>query len=46
MAVAANLIVGLLQRWPVLNYIGLALIVYVSARMIVDGAEQVSHLMT
>jgi predicted tellurium resistance membrane protein TerC len=46
MAVAANLIVGLLKRWPVLNYIGLALIVYVSARMIFDGAEQVSHLMT
>jgi len=45
MAVAANLIVGLLKRWPILNYIGLALIVYVSARMIVDGAEQVRHLM-
>ena len=44
MAVAANLIVGLLKRWPILNYIGLALIVYVSARMIFDGAEQVSHL--
>jgi YjbE family integral membrane protein len=46
MAVAANLIVGLLKRWPVLNYIGLALIVYVSARMIYDGAEQVGHLVT
>jgi YjbE family integral membrane protein len=44
MAVAANLIVGLLKRWPILNYVGLALIVYVSARMIVDGARQVSHL--
>ena len=44
MAVAANLIVGLLKRWPILNYIGLALIVYVSARMIYDGAAQVSHL--
>jgi len=46
MAVAANFIVGLLKRWPVLNYIGLALIVYVSARMIFDGARDVSHLMT
>jgi len=46
MAIAANFIVGLLKRWPVLNYIGLALIVYVSARMIYDGAEQVRHLMT
>jgi YjbE family integral membrane protein len=45
MAVAANFIVGLLKRWPVLNYIGLALIVYVSARMIFDGAEALGHLM-
>jgi YjbE family integral membrane protein len=37
MAVAANVITGLLQRWPWLNYAGLAMIVYVSARMIVDG---------
>jgi YjbE family integral membrane protein len=44
MAVAANLIVGLLKRWPVLNYVGLALIIYVSARMIVDGAVAVRHL--
>ena len=44
MAVAANVIVGLLKRWPILNYIGLALIVYVSARMIFDGAQQVGHL--
>jgi YjbE family integral membrane protein len=44
MAVAANLIVGLLKRWPVLNYIGLFLIVYVSARMIYEGAEAVRHL--
>jgi YjbE family integral membrane protein len=43
MAVAANLIVGLLKRWPVLNYIGLALIVYVSAAMIVEGARAVRH---
>jgi len=38
MAVAANAIIGILKRWPVLNYLGLAIIVYVSARMIVDGA--------
>ena len=43
MAIAANFIVGLLKRWPVLNYIGLALIVYVSARMIYDGAWALSH---
>ena len=39
MAVAANLIVGLLKRWPILNYIGLALIVYVAGKMIVDGSQ-------
>jgi YjbE family integral membrane protein len=44
MAVAANVIVGLLKRWPVLNYIGLALIVYVAGRMILDGAAAVRHL--
>ena len=44
MAVAANLIVGLLKRWPVLNYIGLALIVYVAGKMIFDGAAAVRHL--
>lgn len=44
MAVAANLIVGLLKRWPILNYIGLALIVYVAGKMIFDGAQAVRHL--
>jgi YjbE family integral membrane protein len=44
MAVAATLIVGLLKRWPVLNYIGLALIVYVSGSMIYDGAEAIRHM--
>jgi YjbE family integral membrane protein len=44
MAVAANLIVGLLKRWPVLNYIGLALIIYVAGSMIFDGAQAVSRL--
>jgi len=37
MAVAANLVVGLLKRWPYLSYAGLALIVYISARMTVEG---------
>jgi YjbE family integral membrane protein len=39
MAVAANLIVGLLKRWPILNYIGLALIVYVAGTMIFEGSK-------
>jgi YjbE family integral membrane protein len=38
MGVAANAIAPLLKRWPWLNYAGLALIVLVAARMIVDGA--------
>jgi YjbE family integral membrane protein len=46
MAVAANLIVGLLKRWPVLNYIGLALIVYVAGAMIVEGARAVRYFAT
>jgi YjbE family integral membrane protein len=37
MAVAANLVIGLLKRWPYLSYAGLALIVYISARMTVEG---------
>jgi YjbE family integral membrane protein len=37
MAVAANLVVGLLKRWPYLSYAGLALIVYISARMTIEG---------
>jgi len=44
MAVAANLIVGVLKRWPILNYLGLVLIIYVSGKMIVDGAEALRHL--
>jgi YjbE family integral membrane protein len=44
MAVAANLIVGLLKRWPILNYMGLLLIVWVSGKMIVEGAQAVRHL--
>jgi YjbE family integral membrane protein len=37
MAVAANLVVGLLKRWPFLSYAGLAVIVYISARMTIEG---------
>jgi YjbE family integral membrane protein len=41
MAVAANLIVALLKRWPWLSYAGLALIVYIAGRMIVEGGHAV-----
>jgi YjbE family integral membrane protein len=41
MAVAANVIVTLLRRWPWLSYAGLALIVYISGRMIVEGGHAV-----
>jgi YjbE family integral membrane protein len=37
MAVAANVVAGLLKRWPYLSYAGLALIVYISARMTLEG---------
>lgn len=39
MAVAANVIVGLLRRWPWLSYAGLVLIVYIAARMTIEGGE-------
>jgi len=42
MAFAANAIAPLLQRWRWLNYAGLALIAYVSTRMVVEGSG-VSH---
>ena len=41
MAVAANLVVKLLKRWPYLSYAGLALIVYISVRMSVEGGAAV-----
>ena len=41
MAVAANLIARLLKRWPFLSYAGLALIVYISARMTLEGGAAV-----
>ena len=42
MAFAANAIAPLLHRWRWLNYAGLALIAYVSTRMVVEGSG-VSH---
>ena len=37
MGIAANLIAPLLKRWPLLSYLGLALIVFVAGKMIVEG---------
>jgi YjbE family integral membrane protein len=37
MGIAANAIAPLLKRWPVLNYLGLALIAFVAAKMMVEG---------
>jgi YjbE family integral membrane protein len=45
MAVAANLIVALLKRWPWLSWAGLALIVYISARMTYEGGVAVLALL-
>jgi YjbE family integral membrane protein len=45
MAVASNLIAGLLQKWPWLNYAGLALIVFVSGRMIVEGIHSLEPML-
>ena len=42
MAFAANAIAPLLQRWRWLNYAGLALIAYVSTRLVIEGSG-VSH---
>lgn len=44
MAVAANAISGLLNRWFWLNYTGLALIAFVAAKMIVEGAHSIAPL--
>jgi YjbE family integral membrane protein len=38
MGVAANAIAPLLKRWPLLNYLGLALIAFVAAKMILEGS--------
>ena len=46
MGIAANLIAPLLKRWPVLNYAGLALIVFVAGKMIVEGFRAVAPFLT
>ncbi|HWB46247.1 MAG TPA: TerC family protein [Hyphomicrobiaceae bacterium] len=42
MAVAANLIAGLLGRYPWITWIGLLIIVYVALDMIYDGSREVA----
>ncbi len=42
--IASVFIAKLMQRYPWISYIGLALIVYVALRMIWEGAGQVSHV--
>ena len=45
MAVAANLIAGMLHQLPWLSYLGLAVVVFVALRMIwLGGGEVVGHL--
>jgi YjbE family integral membrane protein len=46
MGIAASAIAPLLKRWPWLNYAGLALIVFVAGRMIVEGVLAVAPLLT
>jgi YjbE family integral membrane protein len=46
MGIAANAIAPLLKRWPVLNYLGLALIVFVAGKMIVEGFLEVAPMLT
>ena len=43
MAVAANMIAKLLQRWPWISYVGLAVVVFVAVRMIWIGGSEVSQ---
>ncbi len=45
MGVAANLIAGLLQKYPALSYVGVALIVYVGGEMIWEGSEDIPEIM-
>ena len=42
MGVAASAIAPMLKRWPLLTYLGLALIVFVAARMVVEGFLEVA----
>ena len=46
MGIAANAIAPLLKRWPVLNYLGLALIVFVAGKMMVEGFLEVAPILT
>jgi YjbE family integral membrane protein len=46
MGIAANAIAPMLKRWPLLNYVGLALIVFIAARMIVEGFLGVAPVLT
>lgn len=43
MGVAATFVVRLLKRLPWLSLVGLAVIVFVAARMVYEGAEQIIH---
>lgn len=45
MGVAATYIARLLQRFPPLSYVGVVLIVYVGAKMIWDGSEDLPEIM-
>jgi predicted tellurium resistance membrane protein TerC len=45
MGVAATYIARLLQRYPALSYVGVALIVYVGFEMIWEGSGDLPELM-
>jgi YjbE family integral membrane protein len=45
MGVAANYIATLLQKYPALSYVGVALIVYVGGEMIWEGSKDVPEIM-
>jgi YjbE family integral membrane protein len=45
MGVAAGYIARLLQRYPVLSYVGLALIVYVAGEMLWEGKDDIPAIM-
>jgi predicted tellurium resistance membrane protein TerC len=44
MAVAASYIARIIERYHWIAYVGLAVIIYVAASMIVDGGRQVMPL--
>lgn len=46
MGLAATFIARLLNRYPWIAYVGLAIILYVSGRMIYDGALEIMHATT